>query len=502
MVALVTDPDLLAQGSEITLTKTASPPTVDLNAAGDLASAKVKLQCLYTWFIDETADDADLMKLTPPIAPIDATTFELNVWEFADDDARKKVARGGWNELNSSAVSKQQWSCIQAIGDVQTDTAAYYILSSVGTPTAFSTNGLPEEAVKIYGDASHGNFDRRSDELTIYYRRQGYTLASVAVRDTYGLTALEAKNYIVSLVSTADANIQATDVEIDANSDGVADVSPYSAPTLTYYPGTGFTAWANATTYAAGAVVSSGTPTRWYRTVAGGTSSGTSVADDVGVTWVAFGGEVEIGGSYYPFSYVINNVGAACDRYELYTLAHFWCRQTIEVDEGDAIVGQTLPELLGWDGTTLVTTQGVGIVAPQATDVNDIEQVDATGTTRTEPYVAAGTLRFDATIVADANARYALYYLWGTTSAVIVNDANSDPISGEVDGNADIAFSFDYDGNTQGGHTAGTDMAVTLVVVGKGTAGWSTPVSGTIARSTENQISAAGVRDRVYYNPA
>lgn len=47
-------------------------------------------------------------------------------------------------------------------------------------------------------------------------------------------------------------------------------------------------AWVNATVYAAGATVLSGGSS--YYTVAGGTSNGTSVADDVGVTWVLYTG--------------------------------------------------------------------------------------------------------------------------------------------------------------------------------------------------------------------
>jgi len=501
MVDVVVDPDLLAQGTEITLNKTSF--LFDLNDAGDLSGAKVSGQCLYTWFIDETETDSDLPKLPRPIDVIDATTFEFTVWEPTDDDARKKLARCGWAELDASSVAKQKWACIQSNGSVPSDTPAYYILSSQNTAIDFSTDGLPEEGVKIYGDATHGNFDRTTDELTINYRREGSTLASVSVRATYGASVLEPKNYIITLEVENDAKITDADIDIDANSDGDPDQAPYSTPTLTYYPGTGFTEWADSTVYAAGAVVwddYSGV-VRWYRTAGGGTSSGTNVSNDTGITdWAAFGGEIQINDVYYPFWYVIANANS-CSRGELYTLMHFWCRQSVNVDTGDSIVGRTLPELSGWDGDTLVTTQGVGITGPQAIDVNNLRQTDCTGVERAESYIAAGKLVFDTVEQADANARYELYYGWGTTSAVVVEDSDGNPIEGDVGGNDEIVFSFDYDGNSQGGHTPGTDMVVSLVVIGQGGTGWSLPGNATITRSVENIVNSAGVRDRVYSNP-
>lgn len=496
MVAVVTDRSLIVRNTEITLDITA-PFGFTINSAGDLATSKISWQCLYSWFIDTAFDASDLLQLSP--IPIEAVT-ETNgflYWEPADDDTRRKIARGGWEEV-ISGVTTQRWACVQAIGSVPVDTPAYYLFTEEGVAHDFTTNGLPEEPVKIFGDASHGAFDYRDSELTIRYRRAGYTLQSVSLVAAYALTALRAVNYVVTLNSVVDDKLETDDdTDIDANSDGTPDVAPYSTPTLTYYPGTGFTTWANSTTYAAGAVVLDATDDRWYQTAAGGTSNGANRAGDSGVTdWTAFGGEVLIGSGYYPFNYVIANA-LSCDRYELWTLMHFWMRQTGTVDVGDAIVGRTLTELASWAGDTITTAQGVGISQPQAVDVNNLFQRDATGTLQSEPYMAAITLTFDAVCVADTNMRYVVYVLHGTGAAEVLLDATGTPISGTVSGTATHVHSLAYDSNSQG-HTAGTDFTATLCAIGEGYAGWSTPVSATITRSTTNVLSIAGARDRVF----
>jgi hypothetical protein len=80
--------------------------------------------------------------------------------------------------------------------------------------------------------------------------------------------------------------------------------------------GTGFAAWANSTVYPAKSVVSDGG--RWYSTALGGTSSGTGVGDDTGVTdWTAFAGERDVDGTYYAYNKIIDgNSGTKTQIYE------------------------------------------------------------------------------------------------------------------------------------------------------------------------------------------
>ena len=62
-------------------------------------------------------------------------------------------------------------------------------------------------------------------------------------------------------------------------------------------------------------------------------------------------------------------------------------------------------------------------------------------------------------------------------------------------------MTFDYDGNVQGGRTAGTDAAITAVAIGLST-GQYVSATGTIARSTANSISLVAALERNYENAA
>jgi hypothetical protein len=79
---------------------------------------------------------------------------------------------------------------------------------------------------------------------------------------------------------------------------------------------------------------------------------------------------------------------------------------------------------------------------------------------------------------------------------VTVDDDSAADIAGTISG-ASIAFTFDYDGNVQGGRTPGTDAAVTIVA---GNAGSAKPVvaTGTITRSKGISFTLTAEADRAY----
>jgi len=139
-------------------------------------------------------------------------------------------------------------------------------------------------------------------------------------------------------------------------------------------------------------------------------------------------------------------------------------------------------------------------------DRNNATFKDATSINRVFPYLATGTLNFNTNLVGDGSAKYWLFFTtnpggnFGTNSAIIVDNASVVDIAGTVSGQAAIAFTFDYDGNVQGGRTAGTDADVTLVALGLSTAQYVI-ATGTIARSTANSITAVSALERNYSNP-
>lgn len=85
--------------------------------------------------------------------------------------------------------------------------------------------------------------------------------------------------------------------------------------------------------------------------------------------------------------------------------------------------------------------------------------------------------------------------------AIIVNSSTSSPlpITGDIVGSS-VSFDFDYDNNTQGGRTAGTDAEVTLRAIGLDTAQF-VETTGTITRTVGLSFSLVAALERNYSNP-
>ena len=85
---------------------------------------------------------------------------------------------------------------------------------------------------------------------------------------------------------------------------------------------------------------------------------------------------------------------------------------------------------------------------------------------------------------------------YGESGAITVNDKDGTPITGLISGGI-ISFTFDYDGNVQGGRTFGTDANVTIVA---GNPSKAKPVvaTGIISRSKGISISLVAETDRAY----
>ena len=88
---------------------------------------------------------------------------------------------------------------------------------------------------------------------------------------------------------------------------------------------------------------------------------------------------------------------------------------------------------------------------------------------------------------------------FGTSSAIIVNDAEATPtpITGDVSAQASITRSFDYTGNSQGGRTPDSDAPVTGVAIGLNTGQYVSSTT-TIERNTTNSLSLIAALERNY----
>jgi hypothetical protein len=229
--------------------------------------------------------------------------------------------------------------------------------------------------------------------------------------------------------------------------------------------------------------VTSGAFDAFKRTVAGVT---------YGFSWRLFGNSTTLANC---FQYVQNQL-----------------RQPTDIDLGNQVNRGDVTDLLMTFATPTATTLDLYIDDLAAVDTNNVTWTDATGITRTNNFVSAGSITFNNNLQNDASAIYVMFftnddagdnlgYDYGTTNAIVVDDADGNDISGSIAGGSSVAFTYDYDNNTQrGAASAGVDAPVTIVAIGLDTAQFVL-TQGTIGRSKANNFSLVAALERNYSNP-
>lgn len=500
-MAKITDPDDLNVGTELTVDTSAK--TFTLNVAGNLvAKDGVTIQSLYSKFVDLWLTDS-YNKYPFPMYTIDALSGQFifgfdggsySGWKPSNDATRQRMRDGGWSEYSSGGTLNREYVGIVSLGEVSTDAQLYYQRSLAGTATNFTFTDEVNEGIQVYGDASNGNYDTRT-YFKGYVREQGKLYTDSILADT-GKIATGA--YLVNLLlSNAD------DLKIQAPDSGMT-ASPYSAITVTYITGSGYTV-AAAQAYTLNHVVQDAAG-RWAICSSPGTlnaAGALNYTNNGGTgTFIAYSGERIIGGSYYAFNKVITGNTASAE--DIYTKTQYLLRQSGDIDSGPgSVVGKTADLLLGFVGDTLITETGVYIDQYDADDINRLVFTDVGGVERTEPFTATGSLNFNSFLTAGGTGYYRMYFTdlpgaldYGQSGALTVDDASSVDIAGTIS-SASIPFTFAYDTNSQGSRTPATDAAVTIVA---GNAGSAKPVvtTYTITRATGQGISLVAEQDRAY----
>ena len=116
--------------------------------------------------------------------------------EFAaDSHIESYLTAGGVKYLDSSDVLTAEWCGIQSVGEM-TGITAEIQQTDGGTPTDAAASGTIDQTIKIYGDATHGNFDYRG-YMVVKAQPDGYRPAVLDVVSQYG--TLEGRNYIFAL---------------------------------------------------------------------------------------------------------------------------------------------------------------------------------------------------------------------------------------------------------------------------------------------------------------
>ena len=441
-MALITDPDDLNQGTEITIDTSAK--TIALAVAGNLSNDGVTGQCLFGFIKEEWRNDptnnVGLQFDIPFKEMLGEDQFEwINGWEPADDTTRNLIRSAGWREITAAGVVKREYMGIISLGNIDSADTPYFAFSSDTAKTDFDFAGPINQAIQTFGNASNGNFDKRSDTLTIYVRAQGKTYDS-ATSTSIGLTSLNYKAHSFPLAEAADTKISASDNDI-------ATTAPYTGMSITY-----------------------GATTR------------------------------SIGGVSYNFDVIVDGNGGTTG--QIYEFVQYSLRQSSDIDAGAGTqVGQLADSLMSFAGDTLKTTTGVAIDDFQASDRNNLVFTDTGGTERTFPFLSTGALSFNANLVDDSDSIYRMFFASGfnTSSAIIVKDNSGTDISGTIGGSSSAAFDFDYDGNNQGGRTPGTDADVIVVAIGLDGAQYVS-ATATITRATGQNISLVAPLERNYDN--
>lgn len=444
-MAMITDPDQLNQATEVVLNTTNK--TIGLSVAGNLSTDGVTLKALYSFLKEEWKNDTSLIKFPFPMGPITDEQFELiNGWDFLDSTSRNLIRNAGWAVVNTSGVVTSMHAGVITLGSLEADDQVYYQQTAGGASTNIVLTGPVNQAVQIYSDpngdgSTADGFDRRS-LLNLFVREWQQTYAKSTLSDI-GVSQMTYQAYRFPLTSAADLKVTHTESAVSTD-------APYSGIDITYY----------------------------------GTDQNRT-----------------IGGGSYPFRVIIDGNNATAE--QIYEKVQWSLRQNSDIDAGaGSVTGKTADDLLYFVGDTLKTRDGVFIDNYNVNDINRLVFTDYNGVERTFPYVATLTLNFGTNLVNDANAVYRVFFTsgYGTAGAITVNDKDSVAMTGTVSGQSSITKTFDYDGNTQGGRTAGTDANITVVAIGLAT-GQYVSATGTIQRSNANSVSLVASLERSYANP-
>lgn len=464
-MAKITSKTDLVVGTNLTIDEPGR--IITLNAGGALvAKDGVTLQALYSKLVDlwatSTYQDSPF-----PMYAIDALSGQFQIgtdgatysgWKFSDVDSnatRNMLRDGGWSEYSAAGALLQQFAGFVGLGTITPATTVqpYYHIGTTDAATNFPFTDQFNVGVKVFGDATHGSFDKRA-YAKAFCREYGKLFSSSILADT-GATGTGA-NKVNFLISNGD-DLKITTLlgAVQATGDTAMASSPYTGITVEY-----FTA-------------------NQSRTIAG-------VARD--------------------FKIIIKNANAGTLE-QIYAKVQYLLRQATDINTAGAgtagtKLGKIQSDLLKFVGDTLVTSQSVYIDNVISADSNRVEFYDDTNTKRTNLYTAAGAMAFNSVLVG-AGSSYRLMYSapagagndYGEAGAITVNDATATPITGTISA-ASINFSFDYDGDTAGG-TAGTDKAVTLIGIRPGYGKFAV-ATGTLSRSKTISLSLVAEADRVY----
>ena len=456
-MAKITSKASLNVGTEIVIDEGAK--TIQLVAAGNLVFKDgVTLQAVYSKLVDlwatSTYQDSPF-----PMYAIDALSGQFQIgtdgatysgWNWADTNTRNALRDGGWAEYNAAGAKTAEYVGAVGLGSITPATTCqpYYHLAATDAPINFPFTDQFNVGVKVYDNVS---LDKRT-YFKAFIREYGKKFKSSVLADTGSTgTGPFKQNFLVA--NEDDLKLTTLLGTDQAAADTAMSSGAYTGITVAYYS------------------------TNQSRTIAG-------VARDFKIIIEGNGGTLE----------------------QIYAKVQYLLRQNSDINTGGTAgtkTGKIQDELLRFVGDTLVTSQSVYIDDVLSADSNRVQFYDDTNTLRENLYEAAGTMTFNAPLVG-AGSSYRLMFKdppgavndFGESGAITVNNAAGTPITGTISSGS-INFTYDYDGNVQGGYTAGTNRNVVLIGIKPGS-GKYVAAEGVLTRSKAISLSLVAEADRVY----
>ena len=127
--------------------------------------------------------------------------FLTNGAEGATDASITNMTGGGVRYVSGAGATTAEFVGFVSTGVASGSQAEYELIDGGAIYDARATGNL-NEIIKLYGDASHGNFDYR-DQIEFKVQRNGYRQAEVDVNAAYAVSALDPVLYIIALVMPA-----------------------------------------------------------------------------------------------------------------------------------------------------------------------------------------------------------------------------------------------------------------------------------------------------------
>jgi len=457
MTSLITDPTNLTRDTEVVFDTTGL--TIQLVKAGNLGDEGVTLQCVYSFCKEQWKAEDDLIKFPFPFDPITEEKFDLiDGWDFADATTRGLIRTGGWAlKATKGGVSQEEYAGIISLGTIGTGGQVYYQQASAGAATNILLTGAVNQAVKVYGDGSHGNFDYRT-YFKIFIREYAKSYGMSQLSDI-GVTTMTYQVYRFPLANADDLKIAVTDANLigktpyfaaseDSGTDGV------STGTTTFTSAAGSFDADDVGKYLC---IDAGAAKGVYR-IATRTSSTEIIVDravptassvsytvnaaGVSITYYAAAQSRDIGPTPYDFHCIVAGNGGTAE--QIYTFIQYMLRSAMDIDTGaGSVIGKTANALLMFVGDSMYTllfntANGTFIDDFMEVDTNRLYFADDTyaGTYRQFPFVAVLTLNFGDNLVADTAAIFRVFftnddagtnlgYDYGTEDAILVNSNNT-----------------------------------------------------------------------------